>query len=146
MRKQRLCDGYALDLSEAEIDIAVKARSYAITSEAVDGMDVVAVEAAARRALETIAETGKPYFLECRTYRFRAHSMFDAQLYRPKEEVDEWREKGPIVRFQSWLGENGLLHEDDVDEIVADIEAEIDDAVAFAEAGPRKPSKRLLTM
>jgi pyruvate dehydrogenase E1 component beta subunit/2-oxoisovalerate dehydrogenase E1 component len=136
-------NGYAmgtrLDLTEAEIDIAVKARSYAITSEVVDGMDVVAVEAAARRALQTIAETGKPYFLECRTYRFRAHSMFDAQLYRPKEEVTEWREKGPIVRFQTWAIQSGLLHEDDVAAIKSDIAAEIVDAVAFAEGGTEEP-------
>jgi pyruvate dehydrogenase E1 component beta subunit/2-oxoisovalerate dehydrogenase E1 component len=136
-------NGYAmgtrLDLTEAEIDIAAKARSYAITSEVVDGMDVVAVEAAARRALQTIAETGKPYFLECRTYRFRAHSMFDAQLYRPKEEVAEWREKGPIVRFQTWAMKSGLLHEGDVAQIKSEIAAEIADAVAFAESGTDEP-------
>jgi len=136
-------NGYAmgtrLDLTEAETDIAAKARSYAITSEVVDGMDVVAVEAAARRALQTIAETGKPYFLECRTYRFRAHSMFDAQLYRPKEEVAEWREKGPIVRFQSWAMKSGLLHEDNVAEIKSKITAEIAEAVAFAESGTDEP-------
>ncbi len=132
-------NGYAmgsrLDLTEAEIDIATKARSYAMTAEVVDGMDVVAVEAAARRALKTIAETGKPYFLECRTYRFRAHSMFDAQLYRAKDEVAEWREKGPIVRFQNWAMQSGLLHENDVATLKSEIAAEITAAVAFAEAG-----------
>ena len=140
-------NGYAmgtrLDLTEAEIDIAAKARSYAITSEAVDGMDVVAVEAAARRALKTIAETGKPYFLECRTYRFRAHSMFDAQLYRPKDEVAEWREKGPIVRFQNWAMQSGLLHENDVTTLKSEIAAEIAEAVAFAEAGEDEPLETL---
>lgn len=136
-------NGYAmgtrLDLTESETDIATKARSYAITSEVVDGMDVVAVEAAARRALQTIAETGKPYFLECRTYRFRAHSMFDAQLYRPKSEVATWREKGPIVRFQNWAMQSGLLHENDVSEIKSQIAAEIAEAVAFAESGTDEP-------
>ncbi len=136
-------NGYAmgtrLDLTEAEIDIAAKARSYAITAEVVDGMDVVAVEAAARRALQTIAETGQPYFLECRTYRFRAHSMFDAQLYRPKEEVAEWREKGPIVRFRDWAIQSGLLHENDVNDIKAEVATEIAEAVAFAEAGTDEP-------
>jgi len=132
-------NGYAmgtrLDLTEAETDITTKARSYAITSEAVDGMDVVAVEAAARRALQTITENGKPYFLECRTYRFRAHSMFDAQLYRPKDEVAEWRAKGPIVRFQNWAIQSGLLHEDDVTQLKSEIAEEISKALAFAEAG-----------
>jgi 2-oxoisovalerate dehydrogenase E1 component len=127
--------GTALNISEAETDIAIKARSYNISSEVVDGMDVVAVEAAARRALLSIAKTGKPYFLECRTYRFRAHSMFDAQLYRTKEEVADWREKGPIVRFQNWATQSELLHDDDIAEIKTEIKAEIEDAVAFAEAG-----------
>lgn len=140
-------NGYAmgtrLDLTEAEVDIAAKARGYAITSEVVDGMDVVGVEAAARRALQTIAETGQPYFLECRTYRFRAHSMFDAQQYRTKDEVAEWREKGPIVRFQSWAMQSGLLHENDVAEIKSQVAAEITEAVAFAASGTDEPLETL---
>ena len=140
-------NGYAmgsrLDLTEAEIDISAKARSYAITAEVVDGMDVVAVEAAARRALQTIAETGMPYFLECRTYRFRAHSMFDAQLYRPKEEVATWREKGPIVRFQNWALQSGLLHESDVAQIKSEITDEIAEATKFADSGTDEPIAKL---
>jgi len=131
--------GTALDRSEAETDIAAKARCYAIASEVVDGMDVVAVEAAARRALQTIATTSEPYFLECRTYRFRAHSMFDAQLYRDKAEVEKWREKGPIVRFQNWALESGLLHAADLDTITSEIRAEIAEAVRFAEGGTDEP-------
>ena len=135
--------GTALDISEAETDISVKARSYAITSETVDGMDVVAVEAAARRALQTIAKTKEPYFLECRTYRFRPHSMFDAQLYRDKAEVAKWREEGPIVRFQAWATESGLLHDADIVDIKSEVAAEIADAVAFAEAGTDEPIETL---
>ena len=107
-------------------------------------MDVVAVEAAGRRALHNIAETGKPMLLECRTYRFRAHSMFDAQLYRSKEEVAEWRAKGPIVRFQTWLESNGLLHADDLDAIEAEVSEELAEATAFAEAGTDEPVSDLL--
>lgn len=135
--------GTALNISEAETDISVKARSYAITSETVDGMDVVAVEAAARRALQTIAKTKEPYFLECRTYRFRPHSMFDAQLYRDKAEVAKWREEGPIVRFQAWATESGLLHDADIVDIKSEVAAEIADAVAFAEAGTDEPIETL---
>jgi len=131
--------GTALDLTEAETDIAAKARGYAIQSETVDGMDVVAVEAATRRAQKIMRDTNEPYFLELRTYRFRPHSMFDAQLYRPKSEVDEWRQKGPILRFQGWLEDNGLLHPGEVDQIVAEVDAEIDTAVAFAESGTDAP-------
>ena len=131
--------GTALDRSEAETDIHKKAASYAIRSEVVDGMDVVAVEAAARRALETMRETHEPYFLECRTYRFRAHSMFDAQLYRDKDEVEAWRKKGPIHRFEGWLEQNGMIHPDAVAAIEAEVNAEIEAAVAFAEAGSWEP-------
>ncbi|WP_115668989.1 pyruvate dehydrogenase (acetyl-transferring) E1 component subunit alpha [Ciceribacter selenitireducens] len=139
----RYAMGTALERSEAVIDIHRKAESYGLISELVDGMDVVAVEAAARRALETIREVGEPYFLECQTYRFRAHSMFDAQLYRSKEEVEEWRRKGPILRFQSWLLENGIVHAGDIDRIVAETDAEIVEAVAFAENGSWEPLESL---
>ncbi len=135
--------GSALARTEAQTDIRQKAAAYGIEAERVDGMDVVAVEAAARRAIARIRETGRPHFLECTTYRFRAHSMFDAQLYRAKEEVAEWRPKGPIVRFQTWLLDTGLIHERDVSEIEARVDAEIAEAVAFAEAGTWEPVETL---
>ena len=135
--------GTALALSESETDIQRKAACYRIASEAVDGMDVVAVEAAARRAVHAVRETGKPYFLECRTYRLRAHSMFDAQLYRDKAEVETWRKKEPIVRFQGWLEANHMIHADDLARIEADVAAEITEAVTFAEAGTWEPVEQL---
>ena len=135
--------GTALTLSESETDIQRKAACYRIASEAVDGMDVVAVEAAARRAVHAVRESRKPYFLECRTYRLRAHSMFDAQLYRDKAEVEAWRAKEPIVRFQGWLQSNGMIHPDDVSHIETEIEGEIAEAVAFAEGGSWEPIEQL---
>jgi TPP-dependent pyruvate/acetoin dehydrogenase alpha subunit len=135
--------GTALALSESETDIQRKAACYRIQAEAVDGMDVVAVEAAARRAVHMVRETGKPYFLECRTYRLRAHSMFDAQLYRDKAEVEAWRKKEPIVRFQGWLEANHMVHAEDLQRIEADVAAEIAEAVAFAEAGTLEPVEQL---
>jgi TPP-dependent pyruvate/acetoin dehydrogenase alpha subunit len=90
-----------------------------------------------------VRETGKPYFLECRTFRFRAHSMFDAQLYRTKAEVDEWRKRDPITRFQSWLLDNRLIHRDDITKIEVAVRAEIEEAVAFAEAGTWEPVEDL---
>ena len=127
--------GMALERAEAETDIARKAGCYTMPAEAVDGMDVVAVEAAARRALEHIRGGGGPAFLECRTYRFRAHSMFDAQSYRTKEEIAAWRDKGPIVRLTRWMTETGLLHEGEQAALEERVKAEIEAAVVFAEAG-----------
>jgi pyruvate dehydrogenase E1 component alpha subunit len=136
--------GTALAISESETDIQRKAGCYRIASEAVDGMDVIAVEAAARRAVHTVRETGKPYFLECRTYRLRAHSMFDAQLYRDKAEVEAWRAKEPIVRLQTWLEANHMIHPDDLARMEAEIAAEIAEAIAFSEAGTWEPVEQLV--
>lgn len=135
--------GTALERAEAEPEIWHKAAAYKVQAEAVDGMDVVAVEVAARRSVEAIRAEGAPRFLECRTYRFRAHSMFDAQLYRPKEEVEAWRHRDPITRLRRWLEEVGHLHAEDLARIEAEVEAEIADAVAFAEAGSLEPVEEL---
>jgi TPP-dependent pyruvate/acetoin dehydrogenase alpha subunit len=135
--------GTALALSESETDIQRKAACYRIASEAVDGMDIVAVEAAARRAVQAVRASGKPYFLECRTYRLRAHSMFDTQLYRDKAEVEAWRQKEPIVRFRGWLEANHIVHPEELARMETDIAAEIAAAVAFAEAGTWEPVEHL---
>jgi pyruvate dehydrogenase E1 component alpha subunit len=135
--------GTALALSESETDLQRKAACYRIASEAVDGMDIIAVEAATRRAIHAIRETRKPYFLECRTYRLRAHSMFDAQLYREKAEVESWRPREPIVRFQGWLQANHMVHAEEAARIEAEADAEIAEAVAFAEAGTWEPVEQL---
>ncbi len=135
--------GTALPRAEAETDIARKAAGYRMPGTAVDGMDVVAVEAAARQSIAEIRAGGGPQLLECRTYRLRAHSMFDAQLYRSKDEIEAWRKKGPIVRFQGWLEANGLIHAEEVNRIESEVDAEIAAAVAFAEAGSLEPVEEL---
>jgi TPP-dependent pyruvate/acetoin dehydrogenase alpha subunit len=135
--------GTALGLSESETDIQRKAACYRIAAEAVDGNDVVAVEAAARRAIHAVRDSGKPHFLECRTYRLRPHSMFDAQLYRDRAEVEAWRPKEPITRFESWLEPNHMIHADDINRIEAEVAAEVEAAVAFAETGSWEPVEQL---
>jgi pyruvate dehydrogenase E1 component alpha subunit len=141
--------GMAVERAEADTNFVQKAASYRIDGEKVDGMDVVAVESAGRNAIENIHASSKPYFLECDTYRFRAHSMFDAQLYRSKEEVESWRQKGPIVRLQTWLEQNHLIKPEEVVEMERTVGAEIAAAVAFAEAGALEPVsdvERFVTM
>ncbi len=135
--------GTALGRSEATTDIAAKAAGYGVPARAIDGMDVVEVGAAARAALDAIRADGMPYLLECRTYRFRGHSMFDAQLYRERGEVEEARHRGPIERFRAWLEESGMADDADVASLEARADAEIDEAVAFAEAGTLEPLETL---
>ena len=99
--------GTALARSESETDVHRKAESYRVPAEIVDGMDPVAVEAAADRAVAAIRAGHGPRFLECRTYRFRAHSMFDPELYRDKAEVEQWRKRDPIPRLIQWMHDFG---------------------------------------
>jgi TPP-dependent pyruvate/acetoin dehydrogenase alpha subunit len=131
--------GSAIERTESETDIHRKAEAYRIASYRVDGMDVVAVEAAARAALERVRAGEGPQFLECQTYRFRAHSMFDAQLYRDRSEVKRWKERDPIKRFADWGLAARLLHKTDIVDIETAAAAEVDRAVAFAEAGDWEP-------
>jgi pyruvate dehydrogenase E1 component alpha subunit len=126
--------GTALERSESQTDIQAKAAAYAMRAAAVDGMDVLAVEAAVRSAADHARGGRGPALLECRTYRFRAHSMFDAQLYRDKAEVEEWRKRGPIVVLTNRLKAEGLMTEDDFLRIRQEADEEVSAAVAFAEA------------
>jgi len=136
--------GTALERHQAQTDIALKAAGYGVPAEAVDGMNVTAVETAARVATEQVRAGNGPYLLECRTYRFRAHSMYDPELYRSKEEVEEWKKRCPISRFEARLRESEEISEADLAAIEKTIESEIDEAVAFAEAGPWEPVEDLM--
>jgi TPP-dependent pyruvate/acetoin dehydrogenase alpha subunit len=127
--------GTALSRAESVTDIARKAGAYGMEAEAVDGMDVLAVKAAAAIAVAAIRETSKPRFLEFRTYRFRAHSMFDPELYRTKAEVEEWKKRDPIVLLTSTLRQKSLIADADIENLEKDVAVEISDAVQFAEAG-----------
>lgn len=135
--------GTALERSEADTDLAVRAAGYGMPAWSVDGMDVVAVDDAARRAVATIRGGGGPVFLELRTYRFRAHSMYDPERYRTKEEVEAWRRHDPIDSFARRLEAAGLLDAGQRQVLEAEAASEIDDAVAFAEAGSLEPVDQL---
>jgi len=135
--------GTALSLSESETNLARKASAYGMASSQVDGMNVVDVESATSSALELIKATSQPYFMECKTYRFRGHSSFDGQLYREKEEIRQWEEKGPVIRLQNWLKENNHFNEEELDELESEIKAEIEAAIEFAEGGAREDIRDL---
>jgi pyruvate dehydrogenase E1 component alpha subunit len=135
--------GTAFERWEAQPDLRIHAQSYAIPAEAVDGMDVLAVERAVRAA-SAVVRSGAPYFLELRTYRFRAHSMADPELYRTKDEVAHWRERDPISVFEVLLRSSGLLDDGALARIEEAVAREIEEAVAFAEAGAWEPVEDLL--
>ncbi|MGR0220609.1 pyruvate dehydrogenase (acetyl-transferring) E1 component subunit alpha [Agromyces sp. ZXT2-6] len=131
--------GTALERSESQTDMALKASAYAIASWAVDGMDVLAVEESARRAVDAVRSGGGPHFLEFRTYRFRAHSMFDPERYRDKAEVQQWIERDPIELLRSELEAAGHLTAEGWADLDREADDEVDAAVAFAEAGTLEP-------
>jgi pyruvate dehydrogenase E1 component alpha subunit len=135
--------GTALERSESTPRIARKAESYSLYAETVDGMDVLAVEAAAAGAVAGIRQDGAPRFLECLTYRFRAHSMFDPELYRDKAEVEQWKTRGPIHTFTARLKAQGDLTEERFLEMDRAAMEEVKQAVAFAEAGTWEPVAEL---
>jgi len=127
--------GTRLNLAQAMTDLTARASSYGMQAEAVDGMDVMAVESASRKAVDAVRSGTGPFFLECKTYRFRAHSMYDPELYRSKAEVEEWKKRDPIAQVAVTDAER--------EQIERDVAAEIVDAVAFAEAGTWEPVEEL---
>jgi TPP-dependent pyruvate/acetoin dehydrogenase alpha subunit len=135
--------GTALGRSESQTDIQAKGAAYGLRAAAVDGMDVLAVEAAARDAVRHARDGQGPALLEMRTYRLRAHSMFDAQLYRDKSEVEEWRKRGPLTTLTTRLKAAGLLAEEDFQRLLGEADAEVTAAVEFATAAEWEPATDL---
>jgi pyruvate dehydrogenase E1 component alpha subunit len=135
--------GVPLEIAECVPNLVRKADAYDMAATCVDGMDVLKVEAAARKAIEHIRGGNGPYFLEAKTYRFRAHSMFDAEQYRTKDEVAFWRSRDPLVTLPALLKEQGLITDEDMAELERRAMAEVEEAVAFAEAGTWEPVEDL---
>lgn len=135
--------GTRIDLAQSVTDLAKKAEGYAVAARSVDGMDVLAVEAATKEAAAAVRDGKGPFFLECRTYRFRAHSMFDPELYRTREEVEEWKKRGPIVTFVKRLRDLNILDDAGLERLEREVSAEVEEAVAFAEAGTWEPAEDL---
>ncbi|GAA2806626.1 pyruvate dehydrogenase (acetyl-transferring) E1 component subunit alpha [Kribbella solani] len=131
--------GTALARAQAQTDLALRASSYGMPAWAVDGMDVLAVEEATRRAVETIRGGGGPGFLELRTYRFRAHSMYDSDRYRDKAEIARWKERDPIEAMVRRM----QLTDDALKALHREVDDEIQRAVAAAAEGPLEPVEDL---
>lgn len=136
--------GTALARSESQTDLCTKAASYKVPTLSVDGQDVIAVHEATLEGQRQVREGRGPFFVEFRTYRFRAHSMFDSELYRDKREVEAWKARGPLHTFSARLKAEGKLTEEEFLALDQEAMAEVDRAVAFAQAGTLEPVDDLL--
>jgi pyruvate dehydrogenase E1 component alpha subunit len=136
--------GTRIDRSHAETDVRLRAASYRLPAETIDGMDVLAVEEAARRATKSIRADNGPYFLEFQTYRFRAHSMYDPELYRDKDEVERWKLYDPIALFSTYLRQEGYLDDETLVAMRQQVEDEIEASVEFAMQSPDEPVEDVL--
>ncbi|MGZ8531315.1 MAG: pyruvate dehydrogenase (acetyl-transferring) E1 component subunit alpha [Candidatus Binatia bacterium] len=135
--------GTALARSESETDICLKAAAFEIPAWPVDGMDVLAVEDAAKRAAIAVRAGGGPHFLEYRTYRFRAHSMYDPELYRDKQEVEDWKKRDPIEQLIGSLKAQNIWQEEAWQRAEEEVEREVAQSIEFAEAGQWEPVQEL---
>ena len=135
--------GTAIRYTHSIQGLEKKGAAYGIESAVVDGMNLMEVINAANTAVEKVRSSGKPYLLVCNTYRFRAHSMFDAELYRDKKEVEEWKKNDPIPQFQKYLLQEELITETEIAEFENKIEKKIQKSVDFAEAGTWEPMDQL---
>jgi pyruvate dehydrogenase E1 component alpha subunit len=135
--------GTRLTHEHAQTDLALRASSYGIIAAPVDGMDVLAVEEAAHRAVAEVRSGSGPAFLELRTYRFRAHSMYDPDRYRTKDEIAAWRARDPIDALTARMRESGELDDADLGRLEDELREELDRAVEVAEQGPLEPVEEL---
>jgi pyruvate dehydrogenase E1 component alpha subunit len=127
----------------AEPEIHKRACGYNMPAERVDGMDVLAVREAARRAVDSVRAGKGPFFLEAVTYRFRGHSMADPEFYRGKEEVERWKAQDPVLRFRRHLEDESLISEDEARALEEGVEATINEAARFADESPEPPVETL---
>lgn len=140
----RYAMGTSLESSESQVDLALKAAAYSIPAWSVDGMDVLEVSRAAQRATGMIRGGTGPVFIEFQTYRFRAHSMFDPDLYRTTEEVDRWKQRDPISSLADWMVDQQMVDQPGIEVLWERAKSETDGAVSAADAGPLEPLEGLL--
>jgi len=116
--------------------IADRAAAYGIPGVIADGMDVLDVYEKTKVAVGRARAGEGPTLLECKTYRYMGHSRFEKPTYRTSAELEDWKKKDPIPSFASYLHQAYDLSDDALGQVAAEVEREIEDAVAFAEQSP----------
>ncbi len=135
--------GTSIRTEHANTELAMRASSYGLTAWPVDGMDVLAVAESAHRAVEELRAGAGPHFLELRTFRYRAHSMYDSDRYRQKSEIEVWKQHDPIESLAALMRAEGQLTDDQLQELEKDVAAQIAAAVETADAAPVEPVEEL---
>jgi pyruvate dehydrogenase E1 component alpha subunit len=135
--------GTAIERHSAVTDLSQKAECLGVPGERVDGMDVLAVRECVAEHLRRAREDRQPTLIESLTYRFRGHSAADPEVYRTKEEVQQWRERDPIVAFGERLKDEGVLTEEKIEEMDRQALETVDGAVEFADSSPEPPLESL---
>jgi pyruvate dehydrogenase E1 component alpha subunit len=131
--------GTSVERHSAQTDLSEKAEGYGISGTRIDGMDVIEVREAVAEGVRLAREEQRPTLLEAFTYRYRGHSAADPEVYREREEVEEWQRKDPIESFARRCVEAGVLGEREVQQVRDAAEAEVEAAVSFAESSPEPP-------
>jgi pyruvate dehydrogenase E1 component alpha subunit len=137
--------GTSLKRAMSLSDIAEKGCAYQMASEFVDGMDVLAVRNATKRAVERARKDYLPTLLEIRTYRFMGHSMSDPGNYRTRAEIEKYQERDPIKLFSASLLEEKIVDNKTLEEIDRGVREEVEDSLRFADESPLPDPKELYT-
>jgi len=137
--------GTVVERASAVPEIRQKAEGYGIPNARVDGMNLIEVRQAAEEHLEFIRSGNGPFFLEAVTYRFRGHSMGDPERYRQKDEVEKWQEEDPIGIYRRYLLKEKIATGEELEELEDKVEAEVQEAVEFAESSPEPAPEELFT-
>ncbi len=131
--------GTSIERHSAVTDLSHAAEGLGVPGERVDGMDVIAIRECVAEHLRTAREDRRPTLVEAFTYRYRGHSAADPEVYREKEEVEEWQQKDPIESFAARLVDEGVIADGYLDEVRASVEEQIVAAAEFADASPEPP-------
>src|SRR2546429_617737 len=137
--------GTSLERAMSFQDVAQKSCAYELESEFVDGMDVLAMRQATQRAIKRAREQSLPTLIEARTYRYMGHSMSDPGNYRTRAEIEKYQERDPIKTFQKKLKEGGIITDEDIANIEAQVKEVVERAVRFADESPLPDPSELYT-
>jgi len=135
--------GTPLKKASSTEDLGKRAACYGVDWQIIDGMDAIEVYEATKRAAERVRSQKRPEMIEAKTYRFRGHSVADPEVYRAKEEVEQWKQRDPIVRLRNKLKGEGTLNDEQIAQIGKEVEKICNEAIKFAENADFPPASAL---